>query len=302
MAVLGRVVCPHCGKLTIKGRYCMNCGKELEAPPAQVTTPVTPQPEAPPITVTPGPAQPTPPPEQRPVSGEAVQPSESVRETAAEEIAEERRVVEQLSKLYNWQIKLINLFLEGESTPEIFVEIYSDYESRIKALNEKRLEMIGRYEARMKELTQRLETLKLRHEVSEISQREYIRQKIEIDNELSKLKPKLAVLQNPIEIKIGEIPKFREEILRLIESVKTKGPQLNLPQEFVKGREQPERAPGCDAGPRQAVREDKDRDPEAGGALQGGRAPPRGVPQPEAPPRETAGAHLLTERFRRFQA
>jgi chromosome segregation ATPase len=233
MAVLGRVVCPHCGKLTIKGRYCMNCGKELEAPPAQVTTPVTPQPEAPPISVTPGPAQPTPPPEQRPVSGEAVQPPESVRETAAEEIAEERRVVEQLSKLYNWQIKLINLFLEGESTPEIFTEIYSDYESRIKALNEKRLEMIGRYEARMKELTQRLETLKLRHEVSEISQREYIRQKIEIDNELSKLKPKLAVLQNPIEIKIGEIPKFREEILRLIESVKTKGPQLNLPQEFV---------------------------------------------------------------------
>jgi chromosome segregation ATPase len=93
--------------------------------------------------------------------------------------------------------------------------------------------MTGRYEARMKELTQRLETLKLRHEVSEISQREYIRQKIEIDNELSKLKPKLAVLQNPIEIKIGEIPKFKEDVTKLIESVKERGPQLNLPQEFV---------------------------------------------------------------------
>lgn len=233
MAVLGRVVCPHCGKLTIKGKYCMNCGKELEAPPAQVTAPVTPQPEAPSVPLTPGPAQPPLAPEQRPAVGEGVQPSETVRETAAEEVAEERRVVEQLSKLYNWQIRLINLFLEGESTPEIFMEIYADYESRIKALNEKRLEMIGRYEARMKELTQRLETLRLRHEVSEISQREYIRQKIEIDNELSKLKPKLAVLQNPIEIKIGEIPKFREDVMKLIENLKAKGPQLNLPQEYV---------------------------------------------------------------------
>ena len=233
MAVLGRVVCPHCGKLTIKGKYCMNCGKELEASPAQVTTPITPQPETPPVSVTPGTAQPPLSPEQRPAAGEVAQPAEPVRETVTEEVAEERRVVEQLSKLYNWQIKLINLFLEGESTPEIFMEIYADYESRIKALNEKRLEMIGRYEARMKELTQRLETLKLRHEVSEISQREYIRQKIEIDNELSKLKPKLAVLQNPIEIKIGEIPKFREDVMKLIESVKAKGPELNLPQEYV---------------------------------------------------------------------
>ncbi len=230
--MLGRVVCPHCGKLTIKGRYCMNCGKELEAPTTQVPAPVTPQPEVTPVSATPSPAQPITPPE-RPAAGEVTQPAEPVREAVAEEIAEERRVVEQLSKLYNWQIKLINLFLEGESTPEIFMEIYADYESRIRALNEKRLEMIGRYEARMKELTQRLETLKLRHEVSEISQREYIRQKIEIDNELSKLKPKLAVLQNPIEIKIGEIPKFREDVMKLIESVRTRGPQLNLSQEFV---------------------------------------------------------------------
>ncbi len=226
------MVCPHCGKLTIKGKYCMNCGKELEVQPVQVVT-STSQPEAPVISVTTGPTQPPLTPEQKPPGGEAAQPPEQVRETGPEEVAEERRVVEQLSKLYNWQIKLINLFLDGESTPEIFTEIYADYESRIRALNEKRLEMIGKYEARMKELTQRLDTLKLRHEVSEISQREYIRQKIEIDNELSKLKPKLAVLQNPIEIKIGEIPKFREDVMKLIESVRTRGPQLNLSQEFV---------------------------------------------------------------------
>ena len=235
MAVLGRVVCPHCGKLTIKGKYCMNCGKELEAPPAQ-TTPVTQQVVQPePVIATAASGQTTQigPSEQRSQAAETVQTGEQTKEATGEDIAEERRVVEQLSKLYNWQIKLINLFLEGESTPEIFMEIYSDYESRIKALNEKRLEMIARYESRMKELTQRLETLKLRHEVSEISQREYIRQKIEIDNELGKLKPKLAVLQNPIEIKIGDIPKFREDVLKLIDDVKAKGPQLKLPQDFV---------------------------------------------------------------------
>ncbi|MCS7118236.1 MAG: hypothetical protein NZ957_05580 [Thaumarchaeota archaeon] len=226
MAVLGRVVCPHCGKLTIKGKFCMNCGKELDV---QVSQQVV-QPRA-------GPQQPAPPPtpstEQVPVAAEQPAQPEQPKDVQLEELAEERKLVEQLSKLYNWQLRLVDLFMDGEATFDAFSEIYTDYESRITTLNQKRLEMINRFEERIKELTQRLDNLKLRHEVSEVTDREYIRQKIEIDREISKLRPKLTILQNPIEIKIGEIPKFRSEVLERIERVKKQAKELNLPVEWA---------------------------------------------------------------------
>ncbi|MEN3048212.1 MAG: hypothetical protein ABDH63_05470 [Candidatus Caldarchaeales archaeon] len=226
MAVLGRVVCPHCGKLTIKGRFCMNCGKELEAP--------APQQPAQPRPTPPQPSPPTPTPvEQVAPPAEQQAPPEAPKEVQPEELAEERRLVEQLSKFYNWQLRLIDLYLDGEAAFDAFSEIYTDYESRLAVLNQKRLEMISRFEERIKELTQRLDNLKLRHEVSEITDREYIRQKIEIDREISKLRPKLTILQNPIEIKIGEIPKFRSEILERIERVKRQAKDLNMPEEWV---------------------------------------------------------------------
>lgn len=226
MAVLGRVVCPHCGKLTIKGKFCMNCGKELEAPATQ--PPVQPRPTPP----QPGP--PTPPTiELAAPPAEQQAPPEAPKEVQPEELTEERRLVEQLSKLYNWQLRLVDLFLDGEATFDAFSEIYTDYESRIATLNQKRLEMISRYEERIKELTQRLDNLKLRHEVSEITDREYIRQKIEIDREISKLRPKLTILQNPIEIKIGDIPRFRSDIQERMERVKRQAKDLNMPEEWV---------------------------------------------------------------------
>ncbi|MCS6788565.1 MAG: hypothetical protein NZ733_04655 [Aigarchaeota archaeon] len=226
MAVLGRVVCPHCGKLTIKGKFCMNCGKELEAPATQ--PPVQPRPTPP------QPGAPTPPTiELAAPPAEQQAPPEAPKEVQPEELTEERRLVEQLSKLYNWQLRLVDLFLDGEATFDAFSEIYTDYESRIATLNQKRLEMISRYEERIKELTQRLDNLKLRHEVSEITDREYIRQKIEIDREISKLRPKLTILQNPIEIKIGDIPRFRSDIQERMERVKRQAKDLNMPEEWV---------------------------------------------------------------------
>ncbi|MCS7094528.1 MAG: hypothetical protein NZ988_01785 [Thaumarchaeota archaeon] len=226
MAVLGRVVCPHCGKLTIKGRFCMNCGKELEA---QVSQPQV-QARAPPQQPTSSPA-----PSGEQVSAAVEQPAqlETSKEVQPEELAEERKLIEQLSKLYSWQLRLVDLFMEGEATFDAFSEIYADYESRITTLNQKRLEMINRFEERIKELTQRLDNLKLRHEVSEVTDREYIRQKIEIDREISKLRPKLTILQNPIEIKIGEIPKFRSDLLERMERVKKQAKELNVPEGWV---------------------------------------------------------------------
>jgi len=223
LALLNRVVCPHCKRLTLRGRYCMNCGRELplalgseEAAPQQQVEQA--QPEA---QVQAGQAQPQAP---APTAPEA---------PPAEDVAEERRLVEQLSKLHSWTLKLIDLFMDGEVPLNVFTELYGEYRSRISTLDSKRVEAISRVGERIRELTQKGESLKIRHEVSEISDRDYIRQKIEIDKELTRLRPKLSILQNPLEIRLADIPSFTESLSNKIKTLNERGVEAGLDQGMV---------------------------------------------------------------------
>ncbi len=223
MALLSRVVCPHCHRLTLRGKFCINCGKELPAElvsEAQVPTQPVAQPaaEAPPQQAQQ--AQPTP----------VVQAQEPA---VAEEVAEERKLVEQLSKLHTWSLKLVDIFTEGEVPLNVFTDLYDEYRSRITTLDQKRMEMVSRISERIQELTQRAESLKIRHEVNEISDRDYIRQKIEIDKELSRLRPKLSILENPLEIRLADIPAFTEGLSKRIENLRAKGDAIGLSQKRV---------------------------------------------------------------------
>jgi chromosome segregation ATPase len=223
MALLSRVVCPHCHRLTLRGKFCINCGKELPAELAAeplAATQATPQP---PTEAAPQPAQ-QPPTTPQPPTPEPI---------TAEEVAEERKLVEQLSKLHSWSLKLVDLFLDGEVPLNVFTELYEEYRSRINTLDQKRLEMVNRTSERIRELTQRSESLKIRHEVNEISDRDYIRQKIEIDKELSRLRPKLSILENPLEIRLADIPSFTEGLSKRINTLKEKGESAGLSPQQV---------------------------------------------------------------------
>ncbi len=206
-----KIVCPHCGKLTEKGLYCKFCGKPLEAKPE---IPITERPSS-----TDSPVQePTPPQEIIP---------------PIQEVAEERKIIEQLSAFYNWRNKLVEIFLNGEASPDVFMDIYKEYRTRIQAVNEKRVQMIRELEERINELTVKLENLKIRHEVGEVPDRQYITEKLNIDRELSKLKPKLNILHNAFNIKIAEVPRYEAKIRELKEAISENGVSRGLTNEDV---------------------------------------------------------------------
>ncbi|MCD6535641.1 MAG: CdvA-like protein [Thaumarchaeota archaeon] len=158
---------------------------------------------------------------------------EIVERIPPQEVSEERRIVEQLANFYNWRHKLIELFLNGEAAAEVFTEIYREYRSRIQSINAKRMELIKSLEQKMSELTTRLEQLKVRHEVGEISDRQYITDKLAIDRELSKIKPKLNMLYNAFNVKLADIPDYEEKLRKFKDEIAERGKSLGLSQEDV---------------------------------------------------------------------
>jgi len=201
-----RIQCPNCGRSTIKGKFCIYCGYTLEESPKQEKAEIA-------ITAEP-PQQPAEVEEMEQAIPAAKPEATAVAEQPAE--VEERRLVEQLAGVYNWWIKLIELFLEKDVTPDVFQELYQEYQSRINTLDERRREEINRIEKRLEELTSSLEKLKVRHDIGEIPDRQYVTQKLEMDREINRLKPKLNVLQNPFNLRLVEIPVFKEKIENML--------------------------------------------------------------------------------------
>lgn len=132
--------------------------------------------------------------------------------TAEEAPVEEKRIIDQLASIYTWWFRLVDLFLNREADPEIFSELHREYKSRLDAINQKRDAEIRKTEDRINELNTNLEKLKVRHELGEVPDRVYITQKLEIDREVGRLRPKLGILQNPFNIRLGDLPAFKEQV------------------------------------------------------------------------------------------
>ncbi|MEN2975128.1 MAG: zinc ribbon domain-containing protein [Candidatus Caldarchaeales archaeon] len=208
-----KVLCPNCGKLTSKDTYCKFCGKPLEVKPQTLI-------------------------EGKTLTKDMPTVSESTSSTTdiippAQEVVEERKIVEQLSTFHNWRNRLLELLLNGEASVDVFTDIYREYRMRITAVNEKRLQMIKELEEKINDLTARLENLKIRHEVGEIQDKQYITEKLNIDRELSKLKPKLNILHNAFNVKIVDVPRYETKIRELRESVSERGRTIGLTDEDV---------------------------------------------------------------------
>ena len=206
-----KIICPHCGRETNKAPFCKFCGKPIDLGEVREVKESS-----------------------EPINehkGEDVE--EIMEKIPPQEISEERRIVEQLANFYNWRHKLIELFLNGEAAAEVFTEIYREYRSRIQSINAKRMELIRSLEQKMNELTTRLEQLKVRHEVGEISDRQYITDKLAIDRELSKIKPKLNMLYNAFNVKLADIPDYEEKLRKFKDEIAERGKSLGLSQEDV---------------------------------------------------------------------
>ncbi|MEM1976587.1 MAG: hypothetical protein QW624_01430 [Nitrososphaerota archaeon] len=206
-----KVVCPHCGRETPKAQFCKFCGRPLmeEKPEEEIVSEI-----------------------ESHVEKVKQEISEEV-EKKPHEISEERKIVEQLANYLNWRHRLIDLFLNGEASAEIFIDLYREYQGKIKSINSRRLELISSLEQKLHELTTRLEQLKVRHEIGEISDKQYITEKLAIDREISKIRPRIDVLRNFLDTKLSEIPAYEERIKSLKERILEKGASLGLSDEDV---------------------------------------------------------------------
>jgi len=200
-----KITCPHCGRLTNKAPFCKLCGKPIEEESEKNEE------------------------EKEAEAAEAL----LEKKLPPQEVSEERKIVEQLASVYNWRNRLLEVFLNGEATPEVFIEIYKEYRNRIQAVNSKRLEMIKALEEKMKELQSRLEQLKIRHEVGEIPDRQYITEKLSVDRELSKIKPKLNILHNAFDVKLADIPAYEAKLREFKEKIFSEGKAKGLSEEDV---------------------------------------------------------------------
>jgi DNA repair exonuclease SbcCD ATPase subunit len=205
-----KVICPHCGRETPKAQFCKFCGKPLtEEKLEEVVSEIEAQAEK--------------------VKQEA--PEEV--EKKPHEISEERKIVEQLANYLNWRHKLLELFLGGEASAEVFLDLYKEYQGKIRSINSRRLELINSLEQKLNELTTRLEQLRVRHEIGEISDKQYITEKLAIDREISKIRPRIDVLRNFLDVKLSDIPAYEERIRSLRERILEKGSSLGLSDEDI---------------------------------------------------------------------
>lgn len=216
-----RIECPNCHRLTIKGKFCIYCGYTLEKPAEPVVQAPPEVAEAPS-----GPAAET--------TVEAVEQPAGVSTASVEEaVVEEKRLVDQTSSVYSWYLRLIDLFLEREADPDVFEELYSEYRSRLRTLNERRENEIKKVEERLNSLGSMLEKLKVKHEIGEIPDRQYITQKLEIEREISKLRPKLMYLRNPFNIRLGDLPSFKTQLEDKLNKIKTNWREIGIKENIV---------------------------------------------------------------------
>lgn len=208
-----KITCPHCGKETYKAPFCRFCGKPIDLREMEVRE------------MKRG-LEPLSEPRDEDVG-------EIMERVPLQEVSEERRIMEQLANFYNWRHKLIELFLSKEAAADIFLDIYKEYRVKIQSINAKRMEIISSLEQKLNELTTRLEQLKVRHEIGEISDKQYITDKLAIDREISKIRPKLNMLYNISNVKLAEIPEYEEKLRRFKDEINEHGESLGLSREDV---------------------------------------------------------------------
>jgi hypothetical protein len=230
------VECPNCHRQTVKLRFCIYCGYALEAvrsPPRTVSVGEAVQQEPVPETEAPKPLEAGP---QQAVETAMLPEPESeaveVRETAPMVVAE-KDLMEQLSSLYTWFFRLVDLFLEGEADPEAFSELVGEYGARIKEVGGRLDAKVLEAEERVASLNAELNSLRVRREAGEITDKQYVLRKIEIEKGFEELGRRLTYLRNPFGIRLASLPSFKAQVEERLRRVEEEGGRLGLSEEAI---------------------------------------------------------------------
>lgn len=139
-----------------------------------------------------------------------------------------RRLSDELVGLINWRIKMVRMLLTREMTSDLFSEIYFEYLNKAKELERKRIELSKMISQRIENLAFELQQLSLRCEAGEISARQYIEQKLKVDQEMWTLGPKLTMLQNPYKTASLSVSGTSGTILDLADNLEREAPTLGV--------------------------------------------------------------------------
>jgi ribosomal protein L32 len=230
------VECPNCHRQTVKLRFCIYCGYALGAaqpPPRTVSVGETVQQQemVPKTTEAPKPLEAGP---QQAVETATLPKPEAVevRETTPMAVAE-KDLMEQLFSLYTWFFRLVDLFLEGEADPEAFSELVGEYSARIKEVGGRLDAKVLEAEERIASLNAELNSLRVRREAGELTDKQYVLCKIEIEKGLEELGRRLTYLRNPFGIRLASLPSFKAQVEERLRRVEEEGGRLGLSEEAI---------------------------------------------------------------------
>jgi len=231
------VECPNCHRQTVKLRFCIYCGYALEAaqpPPRTVSVgeAVQQQEMVPKTTEAPKPLEAGP---QQVVETATLPKPEvvEVQETTPAVVTAEKDLMEQLSSLYTWFFRLVDLFLEGEADPEAFSELVGEYSARVKDVGGRLDAKVLEAEERIASLNAELNSLRVRREAGEVTDKQYVLRKIEIEKGLEELGRRLTYLRNPFGIRLASLPSFKAQVDERLRKVEEEGGRLGLNEEAI---------------------------------------------------------------------
>lgn len=188
--------CPSCGREVPKTLYCIYCGSALFAKeeagkvtaPTKKTVKPKPEPIQPkPVVEVPEPmvTPPQPAPEPR------VKPKPARDADVDPEVAE---LMEEFKKNYTWKVKLCGILCDDGVSEDVFTNLFEEYVNKINQLSQVRNERIDYYrrdfEEKNKELDEaerRLEELKVRKAIGQISSQDLEAQVPELEEKIKRL-------------------------------------------------------------------------------------------------------------------
>jgi rRNA maturation protein Nop10 len=230
------VECPNCHRQTVKLRFCIYCGYALEAahpPPRTVSAGegVQQQEMVPKTTEAPKPLEAGP---QQAVETATLPKPEvvEVQEKTPMAVAE-KDLMEQLSSLYTWFFRLVDLFLEGEADPEAFSELVGEYSARVKDVGRRLDAKVLEAEERIASLNAELNSLRVRREAGEVTDKQYVLRKIEIEKGLEELGRRLTYLRNPFSVRLAELSSLKAQVEERLRRVEAEGGRLGLSEEAI---------------------------------------------------------------------
>ena len=190
------VNCANCGREVPKTLYCIYCGSALfankearkDAAVPEVTVESKPEPITPETRVE-MPSQEEAPP--TPSVEFKAKPRRKDEPAVDPEVAE---LMDEFKKNYIWKVKLCGVLCDGGVSEEVFINLFEEYINKINQLSQVRNERIAYYrkdfegkKTQLEEMERRLEELKVRTAIGQISSQEMKAQVPELEEKIKNL-------------------------------------------------------------------------------------------------------------------